>query len=60
MANYVNLKILIDNEETAGRCNGHETRTLPLSLARSFGYGSLINLKKLKGILSHIVPGSGI
>jgi hypothetical protein len=34
MANYVNLKILIDNEETTRKCNGHEMNTLSLGFAR--------------------------
>jgi hypothetical protein len=52
MANYVDLKILIDNEEITPKCNEHEMKRLPLSFARRFVNDSLINLKlKLNGSL---------
>ena len=45
MANYVNHKILIDNEETTRKCNGHEMNTLLLSITRGFRNDSLFYLK---------------
>ena len=46
MANYVNLKILIDNEETTRKCNGHEMKTL--SIARGFYIFELLKSSRLK------------